>query len=199
MDIKTASNILYGRTDHIMRDLDIDFDNLHLVVPCMEYFDSYRDAIHEYLAHRVEDFAYPVLSTKRDIRAFFKHNEDFRCGKVPKGFVPASAFWLVDGKHYLGSGDVRHILNDNLRRMGGNIGYSIRPAAWGKGLGTVQLMLLLREAYYLGVTSPIITCFDKNYASIRVIEKNGGVLINRIENNIKGEPRMTRIYQIDLN
>jgi len=198
MDKKIVNNILYGRTDHIVRDLDVDFNNLHLAPPCEEYLDSFREAILEYLAHRVEEFVYPSLATKRDVRQFFKNLEDFRRGKVPKGFVPASAFWLVDGKHYLGSGDVRHELNDNLRRLGGNIGYSIRPAVWGKGLGTAQLMLLLKEAYAIGVKNPIITCYDKNFGSIKVIEKNGGILINRVENIVKGEPRLTRIYEISL-
>ena len=153
----------------------------------------------EYMAHRVEDFAYPKLSNKRDIKAYLKRLDEFRAGKVPDGFVPASAFWLVDGVHYLGSGDVRHALNAHLQRLGGNIGYSIRPAAWGKGLGTVQLAFLLQEARKLGVEKPIITCYDENFASIKIIERNGGVLVKKVVNRVYGKQRLTRIYEVNLN
>jgi len=178
--------------------LDIDFENLHLVPPSFEYMDSFKAAVLEFMAHRVEEFSYPKLSTVRDERAFLCRLEKYRKGKVSQGHVPSSAFWLVDGKNYLGSGDVRHYLNDNLRRLGGNIGYAIRPGAWQKGLGTKNLALLLEEARKLGVTKPIITCFETNLASIKIIEANGGRLIGTANNRVKAVLTLTRIYEIDL-
>ena len=178
---------------------EIDFDNIRLIKPHMSYISSYRAAILEYRAHGVEDFAYPKVATKREVAAYFDKVDNFRRGiDVPPGYVPGSSFWLVDGRHYLGSGDVRHYLNDSLRRLGGNIGYSIRPAAWGLGLGTRQLAMLLDEAALLRICRPIVTCFDANIASVRIIEKNGGVLLNKIINKYGGKDRLTRIYEIDL-
>jgi predicted acetyltransferase len=136
------------------------------------------------------------MNRKRDERAYLKRCEDFRKGRVPENFVPSSTFWLVDGEHFLGIGNVRHYLNDNLRRFGGHIGYAVRPAAWQKGLGTLQLTLLLKEAQNLNILNPIITCFDGNIPSIKIIEKNGGILINKINNKIDNKERLTRIYQI---
>jgi len=179
-----------------VRELDVDFSGLRLVRPCMEYMDSFQEALLEYMAFRVEEFSYPKLSNARDIKAYLKRLDKFRKGKVPEGFVPSSAFWLVDGRQYLGSGDVRHYLNDNLRRLGGNIGYAIRPGGWRQGLGTIQLALLLDEAGRLGVQTPIITCFEHNIGSIKIIEKNGGVLINTVQNRVKGSKVLTRIYEV---
>ena len=187
-----------GQPGMMLRRLDIDFNNLHLVEPCMEYMDSYKEALMEYMAHRVEEFSYPKLSTNGDVRAYLRRVKNYKKGKVQEGHVPSSAFWMVDGVHYLGSGDVRHHLNDALRRLGGNIGYAIRPAAWGKGLGTRQLALLLTEAAKLGIQKPLITCFDQNIPSYKIIEKNGGILLNKIENRAYGQKRLTRIYEIDL-
>jgi len=178
---------------------DINFDNIHLVVPDMTYMDSYRAAWDSYRAHGVEDFVYPDVATKRKAMAYLKKIENFRRGiDMPKGYVPSSGFWLVDGRHYLGSGDVRHYLNDNLRRFGGNIGYSINPMFWRLGLGTIMLSLLLIEAKRLRIARPIITCFDGNLASAKIIEKNGGVLLNKVNNRLRGADRLTRIYEIDL-
>jgi len=180
--------------------INIDFGNLHLVRPCVGYMHSYRAAIYEYCKWAVEDFAYPKITTRRDVAAFLRRTEQFRRGVgVPSGFVPSSAFWLVDGRNYIGSGDVRHFLNSRLRHLGGNIGYSIRPAAWGRGLGTLQLSMLLHEAKKLHIAKPIITCFDTNAASAKVIEKNGGVLLEkRLNQTDDGKNKLTRIYEIDL-
>ncbi|MCL2620669.1 MAG: GNAT family N-acetyltransferase, partial [Defluviitaleaceae bacterium] len=190
--------LLAGKPELVLHDIKINFQNLHLVLPCWEYLESYRQGILEYMAYRVEDFAYPKITTNRDAKTYFKRLERFRKGKVPEGFVPSSSFWLVDGTNYLGSGDVRHHLNESLCRLGGHIGYSIRPSAWKQGLGTIQLSLLLDEAEKLAITRPTITCFDDNIASIKVIEKNGGIRVNMITNRVRGEKRLTRIYEIDL-
>lgn len=190
---------LDGKAEQVLHDIEVNFQNLHLVYPCWKYLDSYRQGILEYMAYRVEDFAYPKITTQRDAKAYFKRVDKFRKGKVPIGFVPSSSFWLVDGENYLGSGDVRHRLNENLSRLGGHIGYSIRPAVWKQGLGAIQLGLLLLEAQKLGIARPMITCFDDNIGSIKVIEKNGGIRVNMVTNRVRGEKRLTRIYEINLN
>ncbi|MCL2855524.1 MAG: GNAT family N-acetyltransferase [Defluviitaleaceae bacterium] len=188
--------MLAGDRENALHNIKIDFNNLHLVWPCWEYLQSYREAIMEYIAFRVEDFAYPKITTHRDAKGYFKRLERMRKGKAPKGLVPASAFWLVDGRNYIGSGDVRHCLNESLSRLGGHIGYSIRPAAWGRGLGTIQLAMLIEEAAKLEIPRPLITCFDDNLASIKVIEKNGGILVNKITNRVRGEKKLTRHYEM---
>jgi predicted acetyltransferase len=191
-------DVLEGRAWETLHDLQIDFDNLHLIQPCRDYLESFKQAMIEFMACGVDEFSYPKLDGGRDVRAYFKRLENYRRGRVPEGHVPSSAFWLVDGKSYLGGGDVRHYLNDNLRKLGGNIGYAIRPAAWQKGLGTLQLSLLLKEAKKLGIAKPIITCFDGNIASYKIIEKNGGILLGKVVNKIKGADRLTRIYEVEL-
>ena len=178
---------------------EIDYSNLHLTPPCMAYMDSFRAAIADYRAYNVEDFGYPKVRTRAAAKAYIDKMDNMRRGlSVPRGFVPSSAFWLVDGRQYLGEGHVRHFLNDNLKRFGGNIGYSIRPKFWGKGLGTRQVALLLEEAKKLYIFRPIITCFEHNIASARIIEKNGGMLVQKVNNKINGRNRLTRIYQVDL-
>ena len=177
--------------------MDIDFENLRLVRPCADFHESFKHAIREHRRNKTEDFGYPKVRTKGQFREYLEELDDLRTGfGLSLGRVPSSAFWLTDGKHYLGSGDVRHRINKSLKTFGGHVGYSIRPAAQNKGLGTIQLRLLLREARRLGIKTVRITCFDENAASARIIEKNGGKLIEKVYNNIRGEKRLTRVYDI---
>ena len=59
----------------------------------------------------------------------------------------------------------------------GHIGYSVVPWMRGRGYATAALQLLLPEARSEGLTSVDLTVEPHNEASRRVIEANGGVLI----------------------
>ena len=81
---------------------------------------------------------------------------------------------------------LRHELNDFLQHYGGHIGYSVHPAYWNRGYATQMLALALRESDALGLRELLLTCSPDNPASMRVIEKNGGVLDNIVE--FQGNP-----------
>ena len=61
-----------------------------------------------------------------------------------------------------------------------------------------MLALALKKAKQLKLEKVLITCDDTNPASARVIEKNGGVLENKVTNIIDDKPIVTRRYWIDL-
>ncbi len=94
----------------------------------------------------------------------------------PPGWVPETVLWYVDGPEYLGSLSVRHRLTDHLRRIGGHIGYEVRPAARRHGHATRMLALARPVAHALGIDPALVTCDVDNAASRRVIERNGGRL-----------------------
>jgi predicted acetyltransferase len=92
------------------------------------------------------------------------------------GRVPGSQFWLVSDGRVVGCSRLRHWLTEELEYEGGHIGYDIRPSDRGRGLGTSLLRLTLPRAAALGILKVRVTCDASNRASIRVIEKNGGLL-----------------------
>ncbi len=49
--------------------------------------------------------------------------------------VPETIFWLFEDDIPVGFGKIRHFLTEKLLEAGGNIGYSICPAARKKGFG----------------------------------------------------------------
>lgn len=114
---------------------------------------------------------------------------------LPEGYVPDTEFWLVDGDEFIGRINIRHTLTDSLLKIGGHIGYYIRPSKRNMGYGKKILQLVLPEAKKLGIEKALVTCDDDNIGSRKIIEENGGVLENIIDN---GDFSKKRRYWITL-
>ncbi|MFD8702811.1 GNAT family N-acetyltransferase [Kitasatospora sp. NPDC059648] len=72
---------------------------------------------------------------------------------------------------------IRHRLTPKLERVGGHIGYDVRPGARRRGHATAMLAAALPVAAALGVSKALLTCDETNTASRRVIEAHGGLLV----------------------
>ena len=109
---------------------------------------------------------------------FVAELEDVAAGKqLPEGWVPMNTYWLVrGGTHPVGISRLRHRLTENLFKHGGHIGYWIRPSERGKGYGTHLLAMTCQKAREIGIDHILVTCYRNNKGSIRIIEKNGGIL-----------------------
>ena len=92
----------------------------------------------------------------------------------PPGFVPGTTLWWVDGDEFLGRIAIRHRLTEQLRTVGGHIGYWIRPSARRKGHATAAFRAALPVAYGLGIDPALVTCDEDNIGSRRIIEAAGG-------------------------
>jgi predicted acetyltransferase len=112
--------------------------------------------------------------------------------------VLETQLWYVEGDAFLGSVSIRHRLNDLLAAWGGHIGYAVRPSAQGRGYASAMLAGGLDYARdELGLDRVALTVNLKNLASIRVIEKNGGVLLDEVDHPwIEGD--RGRRYWIEL-
>lgn len=88
--------------------------------------------------------------------------------------VPSTTFWLFENGRPVGIGRVRHFLTDALLKEGGNMGYSIRPLARGRGLGKKLVSLLVVESKKIGVDKLLLTIQNHNKPSIRAALANGG-------------------------
>jgi predicted acetyltransferase len=114
--------------------------------------------------------------------------------RLKSGRVPASEFWLSDDDKFIGRLSLRHELNEYLLKMGGHIGYEIRPSKRRQGYGTEILRLGLEKARELGLLKVLVTCDEDNIGSKKIIEHNGGIFENAIE--IEGDPVKNLRYWI---
>ncbi len=112
-----------------------------------------------------------------------------------EGFVPSTLYFLVyENNRILGVIHLRHELNDRLLQDGGHIGYGVRPSERGKGYAALMLELLLTKIRNEGYSKVLITCDDDNIASAKTIEKNNGIL----QDKVVFEGDLVRRYWIHL-
>lgn len=91
--------------------------------------------------------------------------------------VPTSFLFAFMGERIVGRASIRHRLNERLLVTGGHIGYAVVPEFRRRGCATAILargLEILRHRH--GVARALVTCDDDNLGSIKVIERNGGVL-----------------------
>ncbi|MFF5778733.1 GNAT family N-acetyltransferase [Streptomyces virginiae] len=83
--------------------------------------------------------------------------------------------WVVEGDRVHSGIALRHGLDDRVPRFG-HIGYGIRPSSRRRGLATWALGRMLTEAWALGLDRVLMVCAVDNLASVRTIERHGGLL-----------------------
>jgi predicted acetyltransferase len=100
--------------------------------------------------------------------------------ELREGWVPATFLVGEADGEIVGRVSVRHALTEWLARYGGHVGYAVRPAFRGRGYARQLLRRSLVVAADAGITEAMVTCDDVNVASAAVIERCGGILVDRI-------------------
>jgi predicted acetyltransferase len=169
---------------------------LFLAEPSVAYRDSFIQGVREFQAEGRQLY-YDLNSLTEDFGAFVQGLHDLKDrSKLKPGFVPSSDFWLIDGDEFIGRLSLRHELNESLLKIGGNIGYEIRPTKRKQGYGKEILRLGLEKARESGLRRVLVTCDEDNIGSKKIIEHNGGKLENAIE--IEREPVRKLRYWIEI-
>jgi len=151
---------------------------LQLVKPAQEYYDEYVSFYEEWKNSKEPIVPWVVDKEPYDFAAYLHFLEsEVDENILPADFVPHTTYWLrrEDGR-IVGAVNIRHRLNDRLLRVGGHIGYGIRPSERQKGYATAILAMSLDITRELGLKKVLVVCDSWNTASEKTILKNGGVL-----------------------
>ncbi len=168
-------------------------DTLWLVEPGIEWEAAFHSMAHDLAAHGERRY----VDGLADFPAYVQRLRADALGlDLPAGHVPQSTYWGIVSGEIVGNIRLRHRLTPALERLGGHVGYDVRPSRRGKGHATAMLALLLERARDLGLARVLITCDADNAASARVIEKNGGQLAERYYSAPTG--RHVLRYWVDL-
>ena len=169
---------------------------LFLATPSEIYKDSYIPGIKELQAEGRQTYV-DIPSISKDFRGHVQLLlEQTNPARLKPGYVPASEYWLIDGDEWVGRLSLRHELNEFLLKIGGHIGYEIRPSKRRRGYGKEILRLGLEKARELGLRRVLVTCDEDNIGSKKIIEANGGRLENALE--VEGERVRKLRYWIDI-
>jgi predicted acetyltransferase len=150
-----------------------------LVVPNVGVQRSFLSAVVEYRREgRYTDLDPVALGQRGAFRAYLEMLAAEALPETPRraGVVAQTTLWWTDGECFLGRLSIRHELTDALRQVGGHIGYDVRPSARGQGQATAMLRAGLCVASGMGIDPALVTCDQRNVASRKVIERNGGLL-----------------------
>lgn len=153
-------------------------ENVFLIQPTIDYQQEYLEMIDEWKSTGEKLIPWVLRLDPSDFGSMLQELENYRNGsKVDERIVESSTYWLVhnSGK-IIGAVNIRHRLNNHLLRIGGHIGYGIRPSERRKGYATKLLELSLLKAKEMGITRVLVTCDKDNIGSAKTIIKNGGVL-----------------------
>ena len=148
---------------------------LSLIKPTVSYEKSYRSYIRE--LGDSERYPFTLDFDLHDFPALVTRLNNSSLGiDLPEGGVPHTTFWLVEEGEIVGVSSLRHRMTDRLERLGGHIGFGVRPSAQGRGLAKELLRRTLIEAGKLGLSEVLVICLKDNTASSGVIRANGGRL-----------------------
>ncbi len=121
-----------------------------------------------------------VSNEKSDYDAWLLKLEQDRNCQITENTCPTETFFLIreNDNKIVGVINIRLALNESLKKLGGHIGYSIRPTERGKGYNKINLYLGLLFCQEHGVKEIFMDCEKHNVASAKTIQALGGKLIN---------------------
>ena len=172
---------------------------MKLSIPDIKYKDSFLEALSEFDTNgrSIDLLKLDAESLKNNFADHVQKLIDQSKGKnLPSGWVPHTTYWIIDDDEFIGVIDLRHELIPALEKYGGHIGYAIRPTKRNQGYGTKALRMLLPLAAQIGIKKLLITCDTDNIASVKIIELNGGILQDEIQN--EGRGMLTCRYWLEL-
>lgn len=156
-------------------------EKLKHVVPTIDYKEQALDYINEFYEYNSDINGVGGLHRYLDnYEGWLEKLEEDR-NRIPDSEkVPAETFFLVreSDNRIVGMINIRLALNENLKKFGGHIGYSIRPTERQKGYNKVNLYLGLLECQRHGIKEVFMDCDKDNLGSSKTMQALGGKLIS---------------------
>lgn len=121
------------------------------------------------------------IGNYKNYNLWLKEMQDRSSGEnLPKGYVRENFYLCYERKRLIGVFSLKFELTESLLKYGGHIGYAVRPADRNRGLATQMLKQGLELSKNFGFKRILCICDSDNYASEKVILKNGGIFENEL-------------------
>ena len=149
-----------------------------------EMLDEFRGAgeTHVYSGH--QSIAWNGYTAYYELLARMKSG-----GYPTPDIVPMDSYFIEENECIVGELFIRHRLSPSLEKIGGHVGYKVRPSCRNRGVATAALHLALPLLRAPGIERALITCNATNVASSKVIQKCGGVRTSDVQLEDRHEHR----------
>lgn len=150
------------------------------VIPTLEYKDKAIEYIKEFIEYKSNINGSGGLDRYLDnYEGWLEYREESRNLPITDTRVPGEEYFMVnEDDEIIGMCNIRFALNDKLKKLGGHIGYSIRPTKRGNGYNKINLYLALKECDKHNIDVVLIDAALDNPASWKTMEALGGVRVN---------------------
>lgn len=112
---------------------------------------------------------------------------------IPEGMPRTFTYWCVENNTFIGEIQLRPYLDKEQAETWGHVAYAVRYSKWNQGYGTLLLKKALEKAKEFNLEEVFVACRESNIGSIKIIEKNKGQLINKINDT---EGSLNHVYLI---
>jgi len=155
-------------------------DKLRYEVPTLERKDDALEYIKEFYKYNSKVNGVGGLDRYLDNYEewLIKLEDDYK--RIPsEEKVPARTYFLVreEDNKIVGMINIILAINKKLKKIGGHIGYSIRPTERRKGYNKINLYLGLLECQKYGIKEAMLTCDKENLGSAKTMQALGAQLI----------------------
>jgi len=159
--------------------------NLALVIPSIQFESEWHSVIREFELAEEKIVPYSLKLNFTDYPAYLNRTQELSLGINLDGRVQSDTYFLVntDINRILGAINLRYTLNDYLSKIGGHIGYGIRPSERQKGYAKYMLLNGLAICRNHGLSKVLITCDKLNIASAKTMISCGAILENEVTEN----------------
>jgi len=169
---------------------------IRLESPSEKYIDSFFQAMSEFAEEGIPQISAGI--TREQFPAYVQRLHDQAVGKnLKEGHVPSKEFWIIDDEGYAGRIILGLAFIPASDRVGHHVGYAVRQSKRRRGYATMALQCLREEARKLKVYKLMPSCDAANIASRKVIERNGGVLLNGEPDDIPPQGELRFIIDLE--
>ena len=160
----------------------MNLENGKLVEISAELEKSFRELAKEGIQAKET----PYINWNGDFEDYLKRTQVLaKAENLPVNCVRSHTYLLMCGEKVIGRSEIRRELTPDLG-IYGHISADIRRSERKKGFGTMISKLSLEKARELGLEEVLLTCKKSNIASVKLIEKHGGIFDREI---IYGKPQ----------
>lgn len=159
---------------------------MKLVLPCEKYKNSYYELIKmAELNGEISKLGNAQIKNGETFNMMLNRLKNRRRGlNISKSDVPATVYWIIEKNKIVGTIDLRHKLNKSYYERLGHIAYYIKPSERNKGYATKALALAKQKYAKKFISKILVTCYEDNAFSSKVIEKNGGILKEKVKDEV---------------
>lgn len=168
---------------------------MKVIKPKKEFFEEYLNACKESYENNITEWMpFNPNHFEQWKSCILDVYRDYELGvNIPAGMPRTYTYWCVENDSYIGEIQLRPFLSENEAVTWGHLAYSIRYSKWNQGYGTKLLKKALEISCEFQISDVYVVCRESNIGSVKVIEKNKGRLVNKIEDD---EGILNNVYHI---